>query len=30
MKTDPHTDDSGTYRIRSVYFDNIYDKAAIT
>ena len=27
MKADPHTDASGRYRIRSVYFDNSDDKA---
>ena len=27
MKRDPHTDASGTYRIRSIYFDNSDDKA---
>lgn len=27
MKTDPHTSEEGTYRIRSVYFDNDDDKA---
>ena len=27
MKTDPHTDESGRYRIRSIYFDNVDDKA---
>ena len=27
MKPDPHTDASGTYRIRSIYFDNSDDKA---
>ena len=27
MTTDPHTDDSGRYRIRSIYFDNSDDKA---
>ena len=27
MKSDPHTDSSGLYRIRSIYFDNIEDKA---
>ena len=27
MSTDPHTDTTGHYRIRSIYFDNYYDKA---
>lgn len=27
MKTDPHTGTDGTYRIRSIYFDNVQDKA---
>lgn len=27
MSTDPHTSADGTYRIRSVYFDNVDDKA---
>ena len=27
MKTDPHTDADGRYRIRSIYFDNSDDKA---
>lgn len=27
MKPDPHTSANGTYRIRSVYFDNLNDKA---
>jgi hypothetical protein len=27
MKPDPHTDSSGRYRIRSIYFDNLDDKA---
>ena len=27
MATDPHTDSSGKYRIRSIYFDNSDDKA---
>ena len=27
MRSDPHTDDSGHYRIRSIYFDNSDDKA---
>ena len=27
MKTDPHTDSDGRYRIRSIYFDNSDDKA---
>ncbi len=27
MKADPHTDASGMYRIRSIYFDNSDDKA---
>ena len=27
MKTDPHTGEDGTYRIRSIYFDNVQDKA---
>ncbi len=27
MQTDPHTDSSGLYRIRSIYFDNYRDKA---
>ena len=27
MKMDPHTGKDGTYRIRSIYFDNIQDKA---
>jgi len=27
MRGDPHVDASGHYRIRSIYFDNIYDKA---
>lgn len=27
MKTDPHTREDGTYRIRSIYFDNSDDKA---
>ena len=27
MKTDPHTSADGTYRIRSIYFDNFDDKA---
>lgn len=26
-RLDKHTDPSGTYRIRSLYFDNLYDKA---
>ena len=26
MRSDPHTDDSGHYRIRSIYFDNSDDK----
>lgn len=27
MKTDPHTEADGTYQIRSIYFDNVQDKA---
>ncbi len=27
MRSDPHTDDTGHYRIRSIYFDNSDDKA---
>ena len=27
MLTDPHTGPDGKYRIRSIYFDNVYDKA---
>jgi len=27
MRSDPHTSDDGTYRIRSIYFDNCDDKA---
>lgn len=27
MKTDPHTESDGTYQIRSIYFDNVQDKA---
>ena len=27
MSADPHTDENGLYQIRSIYFDNIYDKA---
>ena len=27
MKTDPHASENGTYRIRSIYFDNTDDKA---
>lgn len=27
MKMDPHTRADGTYSIRSIYFDNIQDKA---
>ena len=27
MVSDPHTGTDGTYQIRSIYFDNIYDKA---
>lgn len=27
MKMDPHTGKDGTYRIRSIYFDNVQDKA---
>ena len=27
MEPDPHTGTDGTYQIRSIYFDNIYDKA---
>lgn len=27
MKTDPHTGPDGSYVIRSLYFDNVYDKA---
>jgi len=27
METDPHTREDGTYRIRSIYFDNYRDKA---
>ena len=27
MSADPHTNEDGLYQIRSIYFDNIYDKA---
>lgn len=27
MRSDPHTDDTGHYRIRSIYFDKSDDKA---
>ena len=27
MSADPHTNEDGSYQIRSIYFDNIYDKA---
>src|SRR6056297_399432 len=27
MEADPHTEDSGHYEIKSLYFDNIYDQA---
>ena len=27
MSSDPHTDENGLYQIRSIYFDNVYDKA---
>ena len=27
MKPDPHTRQDGSYRIRSIYFDNLADKA---
>ena len=27
MSADPHTNEDGFYQIRSIYFDNIYDKA---
>ena len=27
MQMDPHTGKDGTYRIRSIYFDNLQDKA---
>lgn len=26
MKPDPHTDENGCYLIRSVYFDDLYDR----
>lgn len=29
MKTDPHVSENGTYRIRSIYFDNCEDKALL-
>lgn len=29
MKSDSHARDDGRYRIRSIYFDNIYDKALL-
>ena len=27
MHSDPHCREDGTYQIRSIYFDNVYDKA---
>ena len=27
MRPDPHAGADGTYQIRSIYFDNVYDKA---
>lgn len=27
MSADPHADENGLYQIRSIYFDNLYDKA---
>ncbi|WP_338048674.1 VTC domain-containing protein [Paludifilum halophilum] len=27
LKRDPHTDESGEYHIRSVYFDDLFNKA---
>ena len=29
MKSDSHTDENGEYKIRSLYFDNLYDKALL-
>ena len=29
MESDSHTDENGEYKIRSLYFDNLYDKALL-